>query len=85
MMETFSERSVFLLVQLRIQVLETNRVRIVFGAIISYLVLNIAAFALNGRISDFWQFWLAPALLIWYLLTQRWSIHAAEKMKPVSS
>ena len=73
------------LLKAMIQVLATNLLRIVSGAIISYIVLNIAAFALNGRISDFWQFWMAPVLLIWYLLAQRWSIHAVETMKPVSS
>ena len=73
------------LLKAMIQVLATNRLRIVSGAIISYMVLNIAAFALHGRISDFWQFWMAPVLLIWYLLAQRWSIHAVETMKPVSS
>ena len=73
------------LLKAMIQVLATNLLRIVSGAIISYMVLNIAAFALHGRIPDFWQFWMAPVLLIWYLLAQRWSIHAVETMKPVSS
>jgi hypothetical protein len=71
--------------QAMIEVLATNRVCIVSGAIFSYLMFNIAAFALNGRVSDFWQFWLAPVLLIWAHLTHRWSMHAAETMKPVSS
>jgi hypothetical protein len=60
-----------------IRVFATNKVRIVSGAIISYLAINIAAFAICVHFSDFWQLWLAPVLLIWYLLTQRWSRHAA--------
>jgi hypothetical protein len=49
----------------------------VYGGIISYLAINIAAFAIHGRFIDFWQLWLAPVLLIWYLLVQRWSRRAA--------
>jgi len=59
-----------------IQMIATSRGRIVYGAIISYLVINIAAFAVHSRIADFWQLWLAPVLMIWYLLAQRWSRHA---------
>ena len=71
------------LLQAMIRVFATNRVRIVSGAIISYLAINIVAFAVAftilvlGRFSDFWQLWLAPVLLIWYMLVQRWSRHAA--------
>lgn len=36
----------------------------IFGA---YVAINIGAWALYSRVSDFWQIWLAPALLIWYL------------------
>ncbi|MCX7670900.1 MAG: DUF2029 domain-containing protein [Anaerolineae bacterium] len=33
---------------------------------VGYVAINIAAWALYGRVSDFWQIWLAPALLIWH-------------------
>jgi Na+-translocating ferredoxin:NAD+ oxidoreductase RnfD subunit len=63
--------------QAMIQMSATSRGRIVYGAIISYLAINIAAFAVHSRISDIWQLWLGPALLIWYLLAQRWSRHTS--------
>jgi hypothetical protein len=47
-----------------------SRGRIVYGGIISYLAINIAAFSIQGRFTDFWQLWLAPVLLIWYCRTQ---------------
>jgi hypothetical protein len=59
-----------------IQVFDTNRGRFVYGTIISYLAINVAAFAIHGRVSDFWQLWLAPVLLIWYLVAQRWNRNA---------
>jgi hypothetical protein len=62
--------------QAMIRVFATNSARIVSGAIISYLLINIAAFAIHDRFSNFWQLWLAPVLLILYLLVQRWSRHA---------
>jgi hypothetical protein len=34
---------------------------------LTYIGFNAAAWALFSRASDFWQFWLAPALLVWYL------------------
>jgi hypothetical protein len=34
---------------------------------LAYLGFNAAAWALFSRASDFWQLWLAPALLAWYL------------------
>jgi Glycosyltransferase family 87 len=63
--------------QAMIQVFATSRARIVCGAIITYMAFNIAAFVINSRFLDFWQLWLAPFLLIWYLFAQRWSRHAA--------
>jgi len=65
------------LLQVMIQMFAISRGRIVYGGIISYLAINIAAFAIHARFHDFWLIWLAPALLIWYLLAQRWSRHAA--------
>ena len=63
--------------QATIQLFATSRGRIVYGTIISYLAVNIAAFAIHGRFSNFWQLWLAPVLLILYLLVQRWSRHTS--------
>ncbi len=37
----------------------------------AYLVFNTTAWALYGRVSDFWQIWLAPALLAWYWCADR--------------
>jgi hypothetical protein len=68
------------LLQATIQMSATSRGRIVYGAIIPYLAINIAAFAIRIRITDFWQLWLAPVLLIWYLLVQRWSRHAIVRL-----
>jgi hypothetical protein len=68
------------LLQAMIQLFDTSRGRIVYGAIISYLAINIAAFAIHARFSDFWQLWLAPVLLIWFLLVQRWSRLAAARL-----
>ncbi len=34
---------------------------------LSYIGFNAAAWALFSRVLDFWQIWLAPALLAWYL------------------
>jgi hypothetical protein len=65
------------LLQAMIQMFATSRGRIVYGGIISYLAINITAFAIHARFFDDWQLWLAPVLLIWYLLVQRWSRHAA--------
>jgi hypothetical protein len=62
-----------------IRVFATSHGRIVYGASISYLAINIAAFAIHDRFSNFWQLWLAPVLLILYLLVQRWSRHAETK------
>ena len=64
------------LLQVMIQLFAASRRRIVYGAIIPYLAINIAAFAIHVRYTDFWLIWLAPAILIWYLLAQRWSRHA---------
>lgn len=36
-----------------------------------YVAINIGAWALYSRVPDFWQIWLAPALLVWYLAAQR--------------
>lgn len=60
-----------------IRMFATSRVRFVYGGIISYLAINIAAFVIYFRFTDFWHFWLAPVLLIWYLLAQRCSRHSA--------
>jgi len=68
------------LLQAMIQLFDTSRGRIVYCAIVTYLAINIAAFAIHARFNDFWQLWLAPVLLIWYLLTQRWSRHAADRL-----
>ncbi|MGC8782612.1 MAG: glycosyltransferase 87 family protein, partial [Anaerolineae bacterium] len=35
-----------------------------------YAAINIGAWVLYSRVSDFWQIWLAPALLIWHLCAQ---------------
>jgi len=68
------------LLQAMIQLFATSRRRIVYGAIISYLAINIAAFAIHVRYTDFWLIWLAPVLLIWYMLVHRWSRHAAAQL-----
>jgi len=65
------------LLQAMIRVFATSCARLVSGAIISYLAINIVAFAIHARFNDFWQLWLTPVLLIWYLLAQRWSRHAS--------
>jgi hypothetical protein len=36
-----------------------------------YLLINILDLVLHMRLSDFWFIWMAPALLIWYLLVKR--------------
>lgn len=33
-----------------------------------YLIINILDLILHMRLSDFWFIWMAPAILIWYLL-----------------
>lgn len=35
--------------------------------VLAYVGFNAAAWSLYGRVTDFWQLWLSPALLIWYL------------------
>jgi len=66
--------------QATIQLFATNRGRIVYVAILSYLAVNMAAFAIHGRFSNFWQLWFVPVLLILYLLVQRWSRHTAAQL-----
>ena len=39
-------------------------------ALACYVAINIGAWMLYSRFSDFWQIWLAPALLAWYLGTR---------------
>jgi hypothetical protein len=56
-----------------IQLFATCRRLIMYSAIISYLAIDIAAFAFHARFNDFWLIWLAPVLLIWYLFAQRWN------------
>jgi hypothetical protein len=43
-----------------------------------YLIINVVAFALHGRVSDFWQSWFAPAMLVWYLVARRLTEHASK-------
>jgi len=63
------------LLQAMIRLFATCSERIVYGAIISYMAVNVAAFTINARFQDFWLIWLAPVLMIWCLLMQRWSRH----------
>ncbi len=44
--------------------------RSLLGIFACYAAINIGAWALYSRVSDFWQIWLAPALLVWYLCAQ---------------
>ncbi len=37
----------------------------------TYLMLSILDLVLHMKLNDFWFIWLAPALLIWYLLLRR--------------
>ena len=50
-----------------------------------YIIINIVAFALRyGNIYDYWMFWYAPALLVWYLSALRWSNKAKKTVFSVS-
>jgi hypothetical protein len=61
------------LLQSMIQLFATSRGQIVYRTIISYMAIIIAAFVVHALFNDFWLIWLAPALLIWYLLAQWWN------------
>jgi hypothetical protein len=58
--------------------------RVTWGLAISYIIINIAAFALNTRVWNFWLLWYAPAMLVWYLLARRWTKNAATTAEPIS-
>ena len=47
--------------------------------VIIFLGLNILDLILHMRLSDFWFIWLAPALLIWFLMT-RWQYSPKKKI-----
>ncbi len=48
----------------------------------AFLVISVTDLVLHMRLSDFWFIWLAPAMLIWYLLVEKQSL-AQKKIAPV--
>ena len=49
-----------------------------------YVGITVLDLVLHMRLSDFWFIWIAPALLIWFLII-RWQYSPQKKLSPVST
>lgn len=65
------------------RVLNVHDTQTAWRVAIPYIIINVVAFALHGRVNDFWQLWFTPAMLVWYLVAQRWIKNAAKTASPV--
>jgi hypothetical protein len=51
--------------------LKNTGMKLIKWYIITYILINIVAWILRAFLYDFWFFWLAPSLFLWYLGSQR--------------
>jgi hypothetical protein len=53
--------------------------------VVIFLIINVLDLVLHMRLSDFWFIWMAPSLLVWYLLIHwQYSIPREKVQVPVS-
>ena len=65
--------------------LDVHDTQAVWKVAMPYIIINIVAFALRySNIYDYWMFWYAPAMLVWYLSALRWSNNTKKTVLPAS-